>query len=63
MNFLLQVEHTLKKIMPKNNDQKKKIVPAKIGRVNYTTLEDVPEGTQVMVIALWLDAEIYTINA
>ena len=30
-------------------DQKKKIVPAKTGRVNYTTLEDVPEGTQVMV--------------
>ena len=29
-------------------DQKKKIVPAKIRRVNYTTLEDVPEGTQVM---------------
>ena len=29
-------------------DQKKKIVPAKTGRVNYTTLEDVPEGTQVM---------------
>ena len=30
-------------------DQKKKIVPAKTCRVNYTTLEDVPEGTQVMV--------------
>ena len=29
-------------------DQKKKIVPTKTGRVNYTTLEDVPEGTQVM---------------
>jgi len=29
-------------------DQKKKIIPAKTGRVNYTTLEDVPEGTQVM---------------
>ena len=29
-------------------DQKKKIVPAKTGRVNYTTLEEVPEGTQVM---------------
>ena len=29
-------------------DQKKKIVPAKTGRVNYTTLKDVPEGTQVM---------------
>jgi len=29
-------------------DQKKKIVPAKTGRVKYTTLEDVPEGTQVM---------------
>src|SRR4029079_10603881 len=30
-------------------DQKKKIVPAKTGRVNYTALEEVPEGTQVMV--------------
>ena len=30
-------------------DQKKKIVPTKTGRVNYTTLEEVPEGTQVMV--------------
>ena len=29
-------------------DQKKKIVPAKTGRVNYTALEEVPEGTQVM---------------
>ena len=29
-------------------DQKKKVVPAKTGRVNYTTLEEVPEGTQVM---------------
>ena len=29
-------------------DQKKKIIHAKTGRVNYTTLEDVPEGTQVM---------------
>ena len=29
-------------------DQKKKIVPAKTGRVNYTTLEYIPEGTQVM---------------
>src|SRR6185295_13107721 len=29
-------------------DNKKKIVPAKTGRVNYTALEDVPEGTQVM---------------
>ena len=29
-------------------DQKKKIVPAKTGCVNYTTLEEVPEGTQVM---------------
>ena len=29
-------------------DQKMKIVPAKTCRVNYTTLEDVPEGTQVM---------------
>jgi len=28
--------------------QKKKIVPAKTGRVNYTALEEVPEGTQVM---------------
>ena len=27
-------------------DQKKKIVPAKTGHANYTTLEDVPEGTQ-----------------
>ena len=30
-------------------DQKKKIVRAKTGHVNYTTLEDIPEGTQVMV--------------
>jgi len=29
-------------------DQKKKVVPAKTGRVNYTALEEVPEGTQVM---------------
>ena len=29
-------------------DQKKKIVPAKTGHVNYTTLEDIPEVTQVM---------------
>jgi len=28
--------------------QKKKIAPIKTGRVNYTTLEDVLEGTQVM---------------
>ena len=28
--------------------QKKKVAPVKTGRVNYTTLEDVPEGTQVM---------------
>jgi len=29
-------------------DQKKKIVPAKTSHVNYTTLEEVLEGTQVM---------------
>ena len=29
-------------------DQKKKIVPAKTGRENYTTLKDVPKGTKVM---------------
>ena len=29
-------------------DNKKKTVPAKTGRVNYTALEDVTEGTQVM---------------
>jgi hypothetical protein len=29
-------------------DQKKKFVPVKTGRVNCTTLEEVPEGTQVM---------------
>ena len=29
-------------------NQKKKIVLAKTGHVNYTTLEDVPKGTQVM---------------
>ena len=36
-------------------DQKKKIVPAKTGRVNYTTLEEVPEGTQVMAGTFSID--------
>ena len=29
-------------------DNKKKIVPVKTGRMNYTALEEVTEGTQVM---------------
>jgi hypothetical protein len=33
---------------PIQQTQKKKVAPVKTGRVNYTTLEDVPEGTQVM---------------
>jgi len=30
---------------PIQQTQKKKVAPVKTGRVNYTTLEDVPEGT------------------
>ena len=30
-------------------DHKKKAAPIKTGRVNYTTLEDVTDGTQVMM--------------
>jgi len=33
---------------PSTQDTKKKTAPTKTGRVNYTTLEDVAEGAQVM---------------
>ena len=36
-------------------DQKKKIIPAKTGRVNYTALEEVQDGTQVM-------ADMFSVN-
>ena len=42
-------------------DQKKKIIPAKTGRVNYTTLEDVPEGTQVMAGMFSIDHCLATV--